>query len=131
MLGHEPLELGLEDDRHQGDCDEHRDDRLERDCGSTSSSTAPLIPPSSDAMPKRSTLVRCPPARAGSRWRPNRAGDEADRVRHVRRDRRVAEGEQHGKVISVPLPTRVLIAPAAMPAAAMAAISAAPTERRS
>jgi uncharacterized membrane protein YfcA len=36
-----------------------------------------------------------------------------------------------GKVISVPLPTRVLIAPAAMPAAAMAAISAAPTGRRS
>jgi hypothetical protein len=36
-----------------------------------------------------------------------------------------------GNVISVPLPTTVLIAPAAMPAAAMAAISAAPTERRS
>ncbi len=35
-----------------------------------------------------------------------------------------------GKVISVPLPTRVLIAPAAIPAAAMAAISAAPTGRR-
>jgi hypothetical protein len=30
------------------------------DCGSTSRSTAPVIPPSSDAAPKRSTRVRCP-----------------------------------------------------------------------
>ena len=59
------------------------------------------------------------------------ARDEADRVRHVGRDGRVAEGEQDRKGDQVPLPTRVLIAPAAMPAAAMAAISAAPTGRRS
>ncbi len=36
-----------------------------------------------------------------------------------------------GKVIRVPLPTSVLIPPAAMPAAVIAAISATPTGRRS
>ncbi len=30
------------------------------DCGSTSRSTAPVTPPSSDAAPKRSTRARCP-----------------------------------------------------------------------
>ena len=69
---------------------------LNAEAGSTSSSTAPVMPPSTDIVPSRSDARalagQLAPVADGARDRPR---DQADRVRDVGRHRRISEREQH------------------------------------
>jgi hypothetical protein len=98
VLGHEAVEPGLEDDRHQRDANEHRDDRLERGLRQHEQQHRPGDPTEQRRRPEAEHAPALPgqlaPVADGAG---HGARDEADRVRHVRSDRRVAEREQDRK----------------------------------
>src|SRR3954452_14231894 len=97
---------------------------LKADSGSTSSSTPPVVPPSTAAVPRRRARLRWP---ASSRRYPMAPATDPG-TSPIVFDTFATSGENPtasstGKVISVPLPTTVLMVPAATPARTTATTS--------